>query len=126
GTGQGVDETPAALAESIKTALGRVPVRADDAIDDAGAARVLGPVSAEAQALGGAELHALARVLRYARACSPGVEPPVRRVARWVPSDHLLIDATAKRHLELTESASGGSRESTLLGVIDQTRTAPG
>jgi DNA mismatch repair protein MutS len=122
------------LSASVKTALGRVAVRADAPLAPTDAGGVLGALSGAAQSLGAGEERALARVLRYARACSPGVDLPVRRVARWVPSEHLVIDAVAKRHLELTESLAGGaggaggrgSTECTLLGVIDETRTAPG
>jgi DNA mismatch repair protein MutS len=113
------------LARTVNAALGRVPVRPDGAVSADEIATVLGPLATEANALGASEERALTRVLRYARACSPGVELPVRRVRRWEPLDHLVIDAVAKRHLELTESMSGG-KEATLLGVIDVTKTPPG
>jgi DNA mismatch repair protein MutS len=113
------------LVASVLGALGRVPVRADGAIDADDSSRLLGALAADALALGAAEERALGRVLRYARACSPGVEFPVRRVARWDPAEYLVIDATAKRHLELTDSMSGG-KDATLLGVIDETATPAG
>lgn len=52
----------------------------------------------------------------------PHLEPP--RVVR--PSEHLILDAAARRHLELVRRAADGSRRGTLLGVLDATVTAMG
>ncbi|MFO7180998.1 MAG: DNA mismatch repair protein MutS, partial [Pseudomonadota bacterium] len=67
---------------------------------------------------------ALGRVLRFARACMPDSELPVRRIGRYDPSDCLVLDPTAQAHLELVDSPAG--RASTLLSVIDATLTPPG
>jgi DNA mismatch repair protein MutS len=63
--------------------------------------------------------------LRFARACNPGAELPVRRIGSWDPSTALVIDPVAQAHLELVHSVAG-LRGATLLGVIDATRTAAG
>ncbi len=41
-------------------------------------------------------------------------------------SENLIIDSTALKNLELTESLRDGSKKATLLGVLDQTRTSMG
>ncbi|MEP7052586.1 MAG: DNA mismatch repair protein MutS, partial [Pseudomonadota bacterium] len=68
---------------------------------------------------------AVARALRFARACNPGVELPARRIGLWEPTSLLAIDRVAQSHLELVESVSGRP-EATLLGVIDATNTPMG
>src|SRR5690606_24678792 len=50
------------------------------------------------------------------------LEPP--RVVR--ASEYLVLDAAARRHLELVGRSSDGSRRDTLLGVLDRTVTAMG
>ena len=87
--------------------------------------RALGVLDADARGLAPLVRRAVARALGYARACSPGVEFPVRRIAGWNPGEHLVIDAVAARHLELVTSSLGAKSE-TLLSVIDQTSTPPG
>jgi DNA mismatch repair protein MutS len=68
---------------------------------------------------------AAARTLRFARACNPSSDVKPLRIARWEPSDTLLIDPTAQAHLELVRSASGDSRL-TLLGALDMTQSPGG
>jgi DNA mismatch repair protein MutS len=68
--------------------------------------------------------NAVARAIRFARACHPGVELPIRRVARYDPSETLVLDPTAQAHLELVASPSG--KAATLLAVIDETKTPGG
>ena len=122
-----VGAADAGLAESASAALRQTlpvaSVQSDPALDDASVD--LGVFAPDARSLGPLALAAAARALRFARACTPGKELPLRRVARWDPQAHLVIDAVAQRHLELTESASG-LRQATLLGVIDVTESAAG
>jgi DNA mismatch repair protein MutS len=112
------------LAASIRAVLGDVPVRDDAVIDAAAIESALGPLAREASQLPAEVRTAVARALRYARACSPGVELPVRGIADYDPAEHLVLDPVAQRHLELVESPAG--RKATLLGTIDATRTPPG
>lgn len=100
------------------------PVRRDEPLSDEGATAALGSLSSEAAHIGVAARAAVARALRFARACNPGVELPVRRVARWDLDQVLGIDRTAQAHLELVESPAGP--KATLLSVIDQTLTPQG
>ena len=70
-------------------------------------------------------LRAAARVLRFARRCTPGARLPVRRIVRHDPGGALRIDETAQVHLELVRAADGG-RAGSLLDVIDATVTPAG
>ncbi len=101
------------------------PSREDPPVEDQDLATDLGELSGDAGFAGALGRRAAARVLRFARACTPGSELPLRRIARWDPHAHMVIDSVAQRHLELVESWSG-LRQATLLGVIDDTQTAMG
>src|SRR6188768_4025162 len=106
-------------------ALGRAALREDNALVDAELAQALGELAQDAAALPDCARRAVARALRFARACNPGVELPARRIGRWEPATLLAIDRVAQSHLELVESVSG-RREATLLGVLDSTNTPMG
>ncbi len=100
------------------------PRREEGGLPEADAETVLAELAGEARAAGPLAALAVARALRFARMCNPGLELPVRRIARWDPSDTMLVDATAQAHLELTASIAG--KDATLLHAIDATRTPPG
>ncbi len=122
----GFEAAPAeSVLSSIRQALPNVAVRQDDGLDEASAEQALGDLSGDAAQLGSAARLALARALRFARVCNPARALPVRRVARWNPSQYLIIDAVAQSHLELLKSQSG-TKGATLLGVIDETLTPAG
>jgi DNA mismatch repair protein MutS len=114
-----VQATRSALA-----ALGRFALREDPALGDEEIPGALAELSSEAESVAPVARRAVARVLRFARACSPGTTLPVRRIGRWDPGQTLVIDATAQTHLELVASPAG--RSASLLGVIDSTLTPPG
>jgi DNA mismatch repair protein MutS len=120
-------EANAELEASVSQALragGFGALRSDPPLSEAEFETALGALINEARATGKGASRAVARVLRFARACNPGVELPVRRVSRWDPSQTLLVDGTAQAHLELVESQAG--RSATLLAAIDATCTPPG
>jgi len=112
------------IVEAITT-LGRAAVREDAALAESEAPHALGELASDAAKLPASARLAVARALRFARACNPGVELPARRIARWEPATLLAIDRVAQMHLELVESVSG-RREATLLGVLDATNTPMG
>ncbi|HEY3497637.1 MAG TPA: DNA mismatch repair protein MutS, partial [Polyangiaceae bacterium] len=116
-------ETRATILAALR-ALGAGVVRDDPELSEEDAKKALGALAGEAERIPAPSRAAVARALRFARACSPGAELPVRRIARWEPSATLVIDVTAQRHLELVESPSG--RAATLLSVLDSTATPPG
>jgi DNA mismatch repair protein MutS len=118
------DAPPDPATLSALRTLGVGVLRDDAAISEAEANTALGELSGEAERLAPLARIAVARVLRFARACSPGAVLPVRRIARWDPSSTLILDPTAQAHLELVESPAG--RGATLLSVIDATVTPPG
>lgn len=123
GTAPGISD--AAALPALGAALPRAALRSDPELAPDDAARELGALAADAQTLGALGQRAAARALRFARACTPLAELPLRRIARWDPREHLVIDPVAQRHLELCESWSG-LRQATLLGVIDATETPMG
>lgn len=124
GSAAGVAADAVAGTEAALRALGVGVVREDPALLDAEAKTALGELFAEAESIPRLARTAVARALRFARACSPGNPLPVRRISRFEPSSTLVIDVTAQRHLELVESPSG--RAATLLSVLDATVTPPG
>jgi DNA mismatch repair protein MutS len=123
--GSGSPDALDAAVQAVATASGSSVVRTDSPLGDDEARAAIGSLEADSRGLDAAVSRAVARALRYARACNPGAELTVRRISEWNPSEHLVIDTVAQRHLELVESMSG-SRETTLLRVIDETKTAAG
>jgi DNA mismatch repair protein MutS len=107
------------------TALGGAAVREDGPLSSAETEQALAELAEDAAPLTSPARRAVARALRFARACNPGVALPARRIARWEPARLLAIDRVAQTHLELCESVSG-RREATLLGVLDATVTPMG
>ena len=74
---------------------------------------------------------AAAAALRYAdSAANPGNIGKglghVRRLQRLHHGDHLVIDATCRRNLELLRSSRDSTRQGSLLAAIDRTRSAAG
>ncbi len=119
------DATPQIGVIEAVTALGRAALRKDAELDDAQTQAALGELQSDATSLSVIARRAVARALRFARACNPGVELPARRIGRWEPAALLAIDRVAQAHLELVDSVSG-TREATLLGVLDATNTPMG
>jgi DNA mismatch repair protein MutS len=119
------ESVPSDGVAAAVSALGRAALREDAELSDKEALSALGELESEAKSLSHAARRAVARALRFARACNPGVELPARRIGRWQPASLLAIDRVAQTHLELVESVSG-ARAATLLGVIDATNTPMG
>ena len=124
GTDAGFPPEVADATRAGLRALGRSALRDDPPLSPADVPGALGELAGEAAALALAARVAVARALRFARTCSPGVALPVRRIARFEPSSTLVIDPTAQGHLELVASPAG--RAASLLGVLDATVTPPG
>jgi DNA mismatch repair protein MutS len=98
-----VDFDPAQVAERV----GRLPegIEALDTTPAARAAAALWAVVASFQPFALEHLH---------------------RVRRYTASDHLLLDPTTRRHLELVRNLMDGGVRGTLLERLDQTRTPMG
>lgn len=71
-------------------------------------------------------LDAAALILRYLQQNEMKVLPHIRTLSTYSVERFMYLDGTARRHLELTQSLSDGSRRHTLLGVLDMTRTPMG
>lgn len=115
-------EEPSAFLSSV---LKDSAVRGDPPIGDEDCRVALSGLENDVAQLCDSERIAVARVLRFARACNPMTELPVRSIGRWDPATQLVIDPSAQRHLELVQSNSGDPK-ATLLSVLDETLTPAG
>ncbi|MGQ4554458.1 DNA mismatch repair protein MutS [Halobellus sp. GM3] len=70
-------------------------------------------------------IRAAGAVLRYVEETGAGVLPSMTRLRAFETTEHLELDATTQRNLELTETMQG-ERGGTLLETIDHTVTSPG
>jgi DNA mismatch repair protein MutS len=128
----------AEVSDAIRALAPKVALRSDaplfagdddvaDAIDRLldDAAEV--PIAKEARraAVDAPALAAAARAVRFAHACTPRAKLPVRRLAPYELSATMRIDETAQVHLEIVR-AQDGSREGTLLDVVDATVSPAG
>src|SRR5579871_5735411 len=73
-----------------------------------------------------AGLDACALVLRYLQDTQVNALPHIRTLSTYSAREYMVLDAPARRHLELTVSMSEGGRSRTLLGVLDETLTPMG
>ncbi|MFB6304125.1 MAG: DNA mismatch repair protein MutS [Haloferacaceae archaeon] len=64
-------------------------------------------------------------VLAYVESTGAGVTASMTRLRAYEPSDHVDLDATTQRNLELVETMSG-DRDGSLLATVDHTVTSPG
>ena len=95
-------------------------------VPDAAAARAELRGLGQADRIDGLRARAAATVVAYARATQPTGTLPVARVVSYEPGDAVVLDETAIANLELCETLIGRNKQGSLLGVIDQTVTAPG
>jgi DNA mismatch repair protein MutS len=72
-----------------------------------------------------AAVRAAGAVLAYVDDTGAGVLPSMTRLRTFETDDHLDLDATTQRNLELVEPMQGDAGD-TLLGTIDHTVTSPG
>ncbi|MCL2170708.1 MAG: DNA mismatch repair protein MutS [Defluviitaleaceae bacterium] len=50
----------------------------------------------------------------------------ITKISQFLPNDHMMLDATARRNLELTQTLRTGEFAGSLLGIIDKTKTPAG
>ncbi len=50
----------------------------------------------------------------------------IRKLMPYSDDDYMMLDAATRKNLEITSSMMGGSREGTLLSILDHTKTAMG
>ncbi|WP_458206071.1 DNA mismatch repair protein MutS [Haladaptatus sp. NG-SE-30] len=73
----------------------------------------------------GAEVRAAGAVLSYVEETGAGVLGSMTRLQSYHTDDHVELDATTQRNLELTETMHG-DRKGSLFETIDHTRTSAG
>jgi DNA mismatch repair protein MutS len=71
-------------------------------------------------------LLAAGAVLHYLVETQKGHAPHVTSITTYNESEHLLLDESTRRNLELTATLSEGKRKGSLLGLMDRTVTAMG
>jgi len=69
---------------------------------------------------------ATAGLLRYVGDTRKSSLEHIRNIQNYVPEKFLVLDATARRNLELTANIIDGRKKGTLLGVMDRTVTSMG
>ncbi len=65
-------------------------------------------------------------ILNYINETQKGYLPHISKINYYDTSDYIVLDNSTKRNLEISFSMSQGSREGTLLSVLDFTQTAMG
>jgi len=71
-------------------------------------------------------LPAAGAILHYLLETQKGQAPHVTTISRYQQSEHLLLDESTRRNLELTATIAEGKRRGSLLGLMDRTVTAMG
>jgi DNA mismatch repair protein MutS len=56
----------------------------------------------------------------------PAALTHIQALRRWLATDHLILDPSTRRHLEITANLRDGGRSHTLLDLLDETRTPLG
>jgi DNA mismatch repair protein MutS len=72
----------------------------------------------------GAAVRAAGAALAYVEETGVGVLASITRLRSYEPDEHVSLDATTQRNLEIVETMTGGGRS--LLSVVDHTVTAAG
>jgi DNA mismatch repair protein MutS len=65
-------------------------------------------------------------VLEYLQETQRAALTHIQGLSRYYVDDFMALDATTQRHLELVHSAADGTRDGTVLALLDQTVTAMG
>ncbi|MBI5064544.1 MAG: DNA mismatch repair protein MutS, partial [Desulfatitalea sp.] len=73
-----------------------------------------------------AGLGAAGALLHYVRETQKQAVTHLSAIETYSLDDHLIIDAMSRRNLELEQNTRNGTRQGTLIGIIDQTVTAMG
>ncbi|UPW02168.1 DNA mismatch repair protein MutS [Halorussus gelatinilyticus] len=71
------------------------------------------------------QIRAAGALLSYVEETGTGVKSSMTRLQNYEGDDHVSLDATTQRNLELTETMQG-DRDGSLFATIDHTATSPG
>ncbi|WP_433633924.1 DNA mismatch repair protein MutS [Halomicrococcus sp. NG-SE-24] len=85
----------------------------------------LSSVGLDANAGDSPAVRAAGAVLDYVETTGTGVRESMTRLQQYRRGDHVELDATTQRNLELTETMQG-DREGSLFATVDHTVTSPG
>ena len=121
---RGDDELLSALGERLET---RLTLHETDAFAPGRARHTLREQFGEAVETVGLEsagVAAAGAVVDYVGETGVGALASVTRLGTYAPDDHVAVDATTQRNLELTETMTGSGRS--LLETLDHTETSAG
>lgn len=65
-------------------------------------------------------------ILNYLRDTQKANLSHINKIARYNPSDYMQLDFSTKRNLEITFTMQEGTREGSLISILDKTETAMG
>ena len=112
------EETDAAVSEFEPNAF--APGAASHAVRDQ-----FGDDAAASLDLAEGAVRAAGAVLAYVEETDPAVRGAMTRLQPYHADDHVALDVTTRRNLELTETMTGG-RDGSLVATIDHTESAAG
>jgi DNA mismatch repair protein MutS len=116
------------LQKRLKTAWSEPPAEAPTDAERARAVleETLGRALDHSSDFGPLALRAGAAVVAYARATQPRGALPVTHLRPYRAAEYLVLDEATRANLELFATLQGGKKQGSLLGILDQTRTAMG
>ncbi len=65
-------------------------------------------------------------LLQYVKETQRGSLPHIQNLSTYHPGQFMIIDSMTKKNLELAESIRRGAKKGTLIGLLDNTKTAMG
>lgn len=65
-------------------------------------------------------------IMNYLNETQKGNIPHIKKIYNYDYTDYIILDPSTKRNLEITSSITEGSREGTLISILDRTQTAMG
>ncbi|MEO8211351.1 MAG: DNA mismatch repair protein MutS, partial [bacterium] len=65
-------------------------------------------------------------IMNYLNETQKNNLPHVKKIYNYDYTDYIILDPSTKRNLEITSSMTEGSREGTLISILDRTQTAMG
>jgi DNA mismatch repair protein MutS len=65
-------------------------------------------------------------IMNYLNETQKNNLPHIKKIYNYDYTDYIILDPSTKRNLEITSSITEGSREGTLISVLDRTQTAMG
>lgn len=65
-------------------------------------------------------------IMNYLNETQKNNLPHLKKISNYNFTDYIILDPSTKRNLEITSSMAEGSREGTLISILDKTQTAMG